>query len=75
MTFEPGSRVRIPHRPDLPGYIRIEMAIPTADGWQLFVEEPTGHFHKVVLTRDQAAICETLTQDGAGDSSAVLAGL
>ncbi len=75
MTFEPGSRVRIPHRPDLPGHVRIELAMPTADGWQLFVEEPTGHFHKVLLTRDEAAACEILTEDGGGDSTAVLAGL
>jgi SNF2 family DNA or RNA helicase len=75
MTFEPGSRVRIPHRPDLPGHVRIDVAMPTADGWQLFVEESAGNFHKVVLTRDEAAACETLTEDGGGDSSAVLAGL
>ena len=75
MTFEPGSRVRIPHRPDLPGYVRIELAMPTADGWQLFVEEQTGHFQKVVLTREEAEACETLTEDGGGDSTAVLAGL
>ena len=75
MTFEPGSRVRIPHRPDLPGHVRIELAMPTADGWQLFVEKPTGHFHKVLLTRDEAAACEILTEDGGGDSTAVLAGL
>ena len=40
MTFVPGSRVRIPHRPDLPGHVRIELAMPAGDGWQLFVEEP-----------------------------------
>ena len=31
MTFEPGNRVRIPHRPDLPGYVLIENAIPAGD--------------------------------------------
>jgi superfamily II DNA or RNA helicase len=74
MTFEPGSRVRIPHRPDLPGHVRIELAMPTAGGWQLFVEEPAGQFQKVVLTSDEAAACETLTEDGGGDSPAVLVG-
>jgi superfamily II DNA or RNA helicase len=49
--------------------------MPTADGWQLFVEEPAGHFQKVVLTGDEAAACETLIEDGGGDSTAVLAGL
>ena len=73
--FVPGSRVRIPHRPDLPGHVRIELAMPTDDGWQLFVEESTGHFQKVDLTGEQAAACETLTEDGGGDSTAVLAGL
>ena len=75
MTFVPGSRVRIPHRPDLPGHVRIELAMQTGDGWQLFVEESTGHFQKVDLTEEQAAACETLTEDGGGDSTAVLAGL
>src|ERR1039457_7632506 len=75
MTFAPGSRVRIPHRPDLPGHVKIELAMPTGDGWQLFVEEPTGHFQKVELTSAQASACEILTQDGGGDSTAVLAGL
>jgi hypothetical protein len=67
--------VRIPQRPDLPGHVRIDVAMPTADGWQLFVEEPVGHLHKVVLACDEAAVCDTLTQDGGGDSCAVLAGL
>ena len=75
MTFVPGSRVRIPHRPDLPGHVRIELATPTGDGWQLFVEESTGLFQKVDLTGEQAAACETLTEDGGGDPKAVLAGL
>jgi len=75
MMFAPGSRVRIPHRPDLPGHVRIELASQTGDGWQLFVEESTGHFQKVDLTAEQAAACETLTEDGGGDSTAVLAGL
>ena len=75
MTFTPGSRVRIPQRPDLPGYVRIELAVPADDGWQLFVEEPAGSFQKVELTAEQAAACETLAQDGGGTSTAVLAGL
>jgi hypothetical protein len=75
MTFEVGSRVRIPHRPDLPGHIRIELATRAGDGWQLFVEESAGHFQKVELTAREAAACEILTEDGAGDSGAVLAGL
>jgi superfamily II DNA or RNA helicase len=75
MTFMPGSRVRIPHRPDLPGHVRIDLAMPTGDGWQIFVEESAGHFQKVDLTAEQAAACEILTEDGGGDSTAVLAGL
>jgi hypothetical protein len=75
MTFVPGSRVRIPHRLDLPGYVRIELAMPAGDGWQLFVEAPAGGFQKVELSPEQAAVCETLTEDGGGDSTAVLAGL
>lgn len=73
--FQPGSRVHIPHRSDLLGYARIELAIPTGDGWTLFVGESADSLKKVDLTSEQAAACEILTEDGAGDSAAVLAGL
>lgn len=49
--------------------------MPVADGWQLFVEQADGVFAKVELTTAQAAACEVLTEDGAGDSKALLAGL
>ena len=75
MHFEPGQRVRVPHRPDLSGHVRIEMAMPEGDGWQLYVEQAVGSFVKVGLTAEQAAACEVLTEDGAGDSAALLAGL
>jgi hypothetical protein len=75
MTFVPGSRVRIPNRPDLRGHVRIELATAASAGWQLFVEESPGRFQKVDLTGKQAAACETLTENGGGDSTAVLAGL
>ncbi len=67
--------MRIPHRPDLPGHARIEVATPVGDGWMLFIEQAPGIFAKVELTAEQAAACEVLTQDGAGDSPALLAGL
>lgn len=41
----------------------------------MFVEESPGHFQKVELTAEQAEACEVLSEDGAGDSAAVLAGL
>jgi hypothetical protein len=75
MHFEPGQRVRVPHRPDLSGHVRIEMAMPEGDGWQLYVEQAVGSFVKVGLTAEQAIACEVLTEDGAGDSAALLAGL
>jgi len=75
VILEPGQRVRIPHRADLPGHVKIEMANPIGDGWTLFVEQAPGTFAKVELTAAQAAACEVLTEDGAGDSAALLAGL
>ncbi len=75
MTFERGQRVRIPHRPDLPGHVLVEMANQVGDGWLLFVEQATGTFAKVELTAAQTQACEVLTEDGAGDSAALLAGL
>ena len=75
MTFERGQRVRIPHRSDLPGHVLIEMANQVDDGWLLFVEQAKGSFAKVELTAAQAQACEVLTEDGAGNSAALLAGL
>ncbi|MDP9437126.1 MAG: DEAD/DEAH box helicase, partial [Actinomycetota bacterium] len=75
MNFERGSRVRIPHRADLAGFSKIEFAIPVDDGWTLFVGESADNLKKVDLTSEQAAACEILTEDGAGDSAAILAGL
>ena len=75
VTFEPGQRVRIPHRPDLSGHVKIEVATQLDDGWQLFVEHAPGVFAKVALTTAEAASCEVLSEDGAGDSKALLAGL
>jgi SNF2 family DNA or RNA helicase len=65
----------MPHRPDLPGHVRIDTATAVGDGWVLFVEQSAGSFAKVDLTAAQAASCEVLTEDGAGDSAALLAGL
>ncbi len=75
VEFEQGSRVRIPSRPDLAGYLRVEAAIPAGDAWQLFVEQSSSVFAKVDLTPLQAAECEVLTEDGTGSSRALLAGL
>ena len=76
MMFEPGQRVHISKRPDLPRHVRVDIAMPTSDGWQLFVEvSPHGTFAKIDLTDAEAAACEILVEDGAGDSRALLAGL
>jgi superfamily II DNA or RNA helicase len=75
VMFEPGNRVRFPHRPDLPGHVLVEAVLPVGDGWQVFVEVAPGTFGKVDVTAEQAAGCDVLTEDGAGDSRALLAGL
>ncbi len=75
MTFEPGQRVNVPHRTDLPRHVKIEMASQIDDGWLLFVEQAPGVFSKVELTAEQSFACEVLAEDGAGDSAALLAGL
>ncbi len=73
--FEADKRVRIPQRPDLPGYVRIELAVPAGDGWVLYVGEPKDSLRKVELSAEEADACELLSEDGAGDSTEVLAGL
>lgn len=74
MIFEPRTRVRIPHRGDLSGFVRIEVATPADGGWVLFVEQSPGSFAKVSLTEAEAGACEVLAEDGSGDSAALLAG-
>ncbi len=51
------------------------MANRVEDGWVLFVEQAPGAFAKVELTAVQAQSCEVLSEDGTGDSAALLAGL
>lgn len=75
MTFEPGKRVLVPNRPDQPGHVRIEVATRVDRGWLLFVEQAPGAFAKLELTDAQAAYCEVLSEDGSGDSKALLAGM
>jgi superfamily II DNA or RNA helicase len=75
MTFVSGTLVLIPHYQDLERYVRIDLAVPAGDGWQLYVEDSRGRLQKIELTSEQAAACEILTEDGGGDSTAVLAGL
>jgi hypothetical protein len=43
------------------------MAVPVADGWTLFVEQPPGRFVKIELTLRQAEACKVLSEDGAGN--------
>jgi len=53
----------------------VEIAQPAADGgWKLLVEDG-GVPRKVLLSADDTAGVEILNEDGAGDASAVLAGL
>ncbi|MCU1601370.1 MAG: helicase-like protein [Frankiales bacterium] len=75
MDFEPGQRARIPHRPDLPGFVLIDDARPVGEGWRLYIEVTPGDLKKIDLTAGEAAACEVLIEDGAGDSKALLAGL
>src|SRR5438067_1487679 len=51
------------------------MANQVGEDWLLFVERGQGAFAKVELTAAQAVSCDVLTEDGAGDSAALLAGL
>jgi hypothetical protein len=64
VNFERDTRVRIPHRPDLRGHVRIEMAVPVADGWTLFVEQAPERFVKIDLTLRQAEACIVLSERG-----------
>jgi superfamily II DNA or RNA helicase len=75
VNFEAGQRVRLPHRPDLPGFVLVDDARSVDSGWRLYVEVAPSELKKVDLTPAEAAACEVLTEDGAGDSKALLAGL
>ncbi len=71
-TFEPGQRVRLPGE----AFLRtVEMAAETPQGWQLFVDDGSGSYRKVVLTPELAEQVSVVAEDGAAEPSVVLAGL
>jgi superfamily II DNA or RNA helicase len=75
MDFQPGERVALPARSQIPGWAVIDFAYQTADGWQLYVKTDTGTFHRVDLSEREADELPRLTEDGHGDAAQVLAGL
>ncbi len=71
-TFEAGQRVRLPGDKSL---VTIAMAAQAPDGWQLFVEDGSGSYRKVLLTDALAKQVEIVAQDGGAEPAAVLAAL
>lgn len=75
VTFQPGQRIRVPHRADLEGFVKIEDALRRESGWRLYVSLPDGSVRPVDLKPEEAAAAEVLDADGGGDSAGVLGGL
>jgi hypothetical protein len=46
-TFQPGQRVRLPGELAL---VAVDMAAETPQGWQLFVDDGSGTYRKILLT-------------------------
>ena len=74
MTFAAGQRVRFHHRPDLAGHVLVRDVLPNGGGWRLYVERAPGDLAQVDVSAAQLPTCDILTEDGAGDSRALLAG-
>ena len=75
VTFEPGQRIRVPNRPDIEGFVKIEDALRRESGWRLYISLQDGSVRPIDLKPEEAALAEVLDADGAGDSAATLAGL
>jgi len=71
-TFETGQRVRLPGEAVLR---TVEMAAETPQGWQLFVDDGSGTYRKIVLTSALAEQVTVVAEDGAAEPTVVLAGL
>lgn len=74
ISFTEGQRIQLPGR-ETSGWFTIDFARPVADGWQLYVKDTAGAFHKLDLTEDQAQQATILIHDGAAEAKRVLAGL
>lgn len=76
MSLKPGLRIRVPSRQDL-GWVTIDDARELdAGAVRLYVQpDSSDQFVRLNLTAAQAAACEVLNEDGAGDGKALLAGL
>jgi len=71
-TFEAGQRVRLPGETLLR---TVEMATETPEGWQLFVDDGSGTYRKILLTPALAEQVTVVAEDGAAEPTVVLAGL
>ncbi len=72
--FREGQLIRIAEGM-LSDWVTVDLARQVPTGWQLYVKDGAGAFHKLDLTEDQARAVTVLTNDGAADSARVLAGL
>lgn len=70
-TFEAGQRVRLPGEPVLR---TVEMAAETPQGWQLFVDDGSGTYRKILLTPALVEQVTVVAEDGAAEPTIVLAG-
>ncbi len=70
--FTEGQRLRLPGEDK---FVVVDGAIASDGGWRLYVADSPGNVRPVTLTAEQATRVEVLTEDGAGDAEAVLAGL
>ena len=71
-AFAPGQRIRLP---DSAALVIIEVATATPDGWQLFVDDGSGTYRKILLTPALAEEVTVVAEDGAAEPAIVLAGL
>ena len=74
MTFDVGQRLHIPDR-GLSDWVTVDFAQAANGGWKLYVKDESGTLHPVELTQAEVEGVTVLSEDGAADSSRVLAGL
>ena len=59
----------------IPGWVTVDFASPTDDGWKLYIKDALSVLHALELSNLEAQYVEILENDGGADSSRSLAGM
>jgi hypothetical protein len=70
LMLEEGQRIRLPGEER---FVVVESAVPAPEGGLKLIVDDHGELRRAVLSAEEAALLETLAEDGGADPSAILA--